>query len=299
MEFRHIYYFIKVTEYGNITKAAQALFLSQQALSKSLKNLENELQVSLIHRTSHGIELTEDGQFLRDQFQDICASYDSAVKTSYNHFHIRNEQVEFAVCNGFFRSISVDHLIHFSELYPNLELEQVEGTDLSCEEYVRENKHHFALSTKPWKTEDLQYKPLHREQLFFIAHKDHPLAGKESIHMSELSHEKFLFFNKKYNLHFRTLEGCRKHGFQPEIIYKSSDVSQLVKLASKNQGILICVKHVYEESSHENLVCIPILDEDMYWELGLIYQDFKYLNKNQNLFINYILQEYSSELFHS
>ncbi|MDO4976230.1 MAG: LysR family transcriptional regulator [Eubacteriales bacterium] len=292
MEFRHIFYFIKVAQCKNITKAADALFISQQALSKCLKGLEEELHVRLISRKNHGIDLTQDGLYLYERFHDICDQYTMALDDAFEHFNLRQGQIEFAVSNGFFRSISINHLIKFTKMYPQLELEQLEHPDLDCEDYVRSDKHHFALSTKPWNQKGLEYHPIHREQLQFIAHKNHPLANRTGIYMNELSEESFLFFSKRYNIHFRTMEGCKKHGFKPNVIYKSSDVSQLVKLTNQNQGILICVKHVYEESSHENLVCIPILDEDMYWELGLIYQDFNSLNKNQKLFIQYLLSEF-------
>lgn len=292
MEFRHIIYFIKLSECTSISQVANELFISQQALSKCIKNLETELNVRLFNRTNQGIHLTEDGRYLKHKFQHICALYDEAVKESYDHFQINKGKIEFGVSPGFFRSIPAKYLIDFEKNYPNFTLEQHENPDCDCEDYVRLDKQHFAFSTKPWYMNGLQYTPLHREPLFFIANKDHPLASRASIKLSELKSERFLFFNNRYNIHFRTYNICKKRGFTPSIVYKSSDVSQLVKLAAENAGILICVKHVYEESAHENLVCIPIDDEEMYWELVLIYQKYEYLSKNAKFFINHFIAEF-------
>lgn len=296
MEFRHILYFIRLSEYKSISQAANELFISQQALSKSVKNLEQELGVRLFNRTNQGIKLTNEGTYLKNKFQYICNSYNEAVKESYDHFQINQGKIEFGVSPGFFRSIPAKYLIDFEKKYPALTLEQLESPDIDCEDYVREDKQHFALSTKPWYANGLQYTPLHREPLFFIASKNHPLANRESIYLSDLKQEDFLFFNSRYNIHHRTFNICKKRGFTPRIVYKSSDVSQLVKLASQNNGILICVKHVYEESVHDNLACIPINDDEMYWELGLIYQKYENLSKNSKFFISNFVAEFKKSL---
>ena len=294
MEFRQIQYFIKLSERTSISQAAKELFISQQALSKSIKNLESELNTRLFLRTNQGIKLSKSGVYLKSKFLSVCAGYEEAVKESYQYFQIQQGTITIGVAPGVFRSLSANYLINFEKLYPGLKLEQVEFPDLDMEEYVLADSHRFALSTKPWHDRGLQYNPLHREKMFFIAHKEHPLARQKEIHVSQLADENFLFFNSHYNIHYRTKESCKKAGFTPHIIYKSSDVSQLVKMASQKQGILLCVKHVYEESAHENLVCLPIADEGMYWELGIISKNYDKLDKKSKLFIDYFLSCYKN-----
>lgn len=292
MEFKHIYYFIKLSECSSFSEASNKLYISQQALSKSIKNLEMELNVRLFHRTNQGITLTSDGHYLKEQFQDICFNYDAAVRSSFEHFKMHKGKVEFGVCPGFFRSIPIDYLIDFSKQYPHLKLKQLENPDIECENYVLSDKQHFALSTRPFYRKGLQFYPLHKEQLFFIANKEHPLAKNQTITLDALKNENFLFFDDRYNIYYQTLNECQKQQFTPNIIYKSSDVSQLIKLVIQNKGILICVKHVYMESSHKDLVCIPIAGENMVWELGLIFQKYEYLDQNSKFFIEHFIPKF-------
>ena len=196
--------------------------------------------------------------------------------------------MEFSVAPGVFRSLPPSLLINARSIYPGIELEQVEIPDRDCEDYVHADPGHFAISTKPWYDTGLFYRPIHREPLYFIASREHPLADRPEIRLEDLRDEKFLFFNNKYNIHYRTFGSCKACGYQPNIIYKSADVSQLVNLAVLKLGILICVKHVYEEAARDKLVCIPIANEEMYWELGILYQDFSRLDANAKLFLNYI-----------
>lgn len=288
MEFKNIQYFIKIAECDSITQAANELYVSQQALSKSIRNLEQELNTRLFNRTSHGISLTEDGRYLRNKFLYLCRNFEEAKSETYMHFRTHKGQISFCVSPGFFRSVPIRFLLEFEDAYPNLTLHKIEVPDLDCEDYVRKDPHHFGLSTKPWYTNGIQYSPLYREQVYFIASKRHPLAGRKEISLSELSQDNFLFFNNSFNIHYRTLYACKSLDFTPNIIYRSADVSQLVKLASENAGILLCVKHVYEEANKDALVCIPIAENDLlYWELGLIFQNFRKLDDHSRIFANY------------
>ncbi|MCI8484636.1 MAG: LysR family transcriptional regulator [Lachnospiraceae bacterium] len=293
MEFRNMQYFIKLTECSSISQAARELYISQQALSKAIKKLEEEFETLLFLRTTQGIQLTEDGKYLKNKFKHICHNFEEAARESYNYFNIHRGNLNFCVAPGFFRSIPIRYLMEFEKQFPGLTLEQIEVADKDCENYVKADPHHFGLSTKPWHLQGFQFLPLYREQVFFIASKNHPLAHRQNIFLKELAEEDFLFFNNRYNIHYRTAYACKKAGFEPNIIYKSADVSQLVKLAVQNQGILICVKHVYEEANRDELVCIPIVDETMDWEIGIIFQDFQKLNKNAKLFIDYFISKLS------
>lgn len=291
MEFKQIQYFLKLSECSSFTDASEKLYISQQALSKSIINLEKELNTRLFARSRNGIKLTEDGVYLKNKFKHICSIYDEACEETFKHYATQSGKLEIGVCPGFFRSLPMTFLIEFQQEHPTITIEQLEKYDKDCEDYVREDFHRFALTTKPWHPQGLYYVPLHREKLFFIAHKDNPLAKYDELHMSDLRDEKFVSFTNRYNLYYRTIEGCKNAGFTPNIVYMSADVSQLVKLASDGIGILICVEHVYRESNHENMVCIPIVDSEMYWEIGVISKNYYKLESNAKLFISQLYGE--------
>ena len=69
--------FYEVAKAGNISKAAKELYISQPAISKSISNLENELQTHLFERTSRGVSLTEEGQLLFHHVSDAFHSLEA------------------------------------------------------------------------------------------------------------------------------------------------------------------------------------------------------------------------------
>ena len=62
--------FTIVAKEGNLTRASAVLHISQPAVTKHIKNLENELQVNLFKRNKYGMELTDKGKFLYDEIKD-------------------------------------------------------------------------------------------------------------------------------------------------------------------------------------------------------------------------------------
>ena len=82
MELHHLKSFIKVAQTGNLTKAAEALHISQPAISAHIKALEEECRCQLFARTAKGMQLTEPGQGLLEQAREILAGVERFLQTA-------------------------------------------------------------------------------------------------------------------------------------------------------------------------------------------------------------------------
>ena len=80
MEIRVLRYFLETAREGNMTRAAERLYISQPTMSKQLKELENELGVKLFTRSNYNIKLTEAGMLLRERAEDILSLVDKALE---------------------------------------------------------------------------------------------------------------------------------------------------------------------------------------------------------------------------
>lgn len=79
MELRHLRYFVAVAEALNFTKAATRLHLAQPALSRQVSDLEEELGVDLLKRTSHGVLLTEEGKLFLAEARGLLKDADESI----------------------------------------------------------------------------------------------------------------------------------------------------------------------------------------------------------------------------
>jgi LysR family transcriptional regulator, benzoate and cis,cis-muconate-responsive activator of ben and cat genes len=80
MELRQLRHFSAVAEYGNFNQAAKHLNLTQPALSRQVRNLENELGITLLERTGHGVVLTTEGKTFLDEAREILARSKLAIR---------------------------------------------------------------------------------------------------------------------------------------------------------------------------------------------------------------------------
>ena len=144
--YRAFYYVAKL---GNMTKAAEALFISQPAVSRSIQSLENSLQTTLFVRRSHGMELTPEGTALyahvEAAFEHLLSGEEEVKRTSrYNETTIRVAATETPLYH-----LLLPKIESFRQMYPHVHF-QISGS--STEETIallRDNRVDFALAVSP------------------------------------------------------------------------------------------------------------------------------------------------------
>lgn len=263
MEFKHIEYFIKASEYKSITQAAEALFISQQALSKCIQNLEAELGCRLFHRTSKGSILTDEGQLVYDRFSPIVRKF---YRTGGEVTEMLNDKKTVTIANSpmLFGFLFPDVLYAFKEQYPNYELDILDRSDREVMQYVLDCPSHLGLIIEPehWHGRQTQFTLIRTYRLQLCVHKDHPLSKRKSVRFGELKNEKFLLLDEQ--------------SYYP-----------LTSLANQNKGILINIP-VPMTDLFKDLRFVPIEDEDMTFSIAFIYQDYEKLDKPQQRFVEFM-----------
>lgn len=122
--------FLKVAEYGSISKASESLYISQPALSQKLKNLEEELDCELFIRSNKGIELTEYGKIVRQYFlasEEIIEEMKKEIESRKNNILNIRIAATPTICNYSLPCV----VYHLKQHYPNLQVELYSRNDSS------------------------------------------------------------------------------------------------------------------------------------------------------------------------
>lgn len=114
--------FYVTARHGNISHAAKELFISQPAISKSIRKLEEALQVPLFTRSSRGVTLTEDGKLLYEQVQEAFRSIDLAEETLRHRHALGISQLRIGVSTTLCRYILLPYLQRFIQEYPHVKV---------------------------------------------------------------------------------------------------------------------------------------------------------------------------------
>ena len=187
MEFRVLQYFLAVTREGNISAAAQSLHLSQPSLSRQLKELEEELGVTLFIRGRRRIELTEEGLILRKRASEMM----QLVELTESEISEVKNDISGTLSIGAGESRSMRRITAvFKELkdqYPNIRLNIVSGDTEDLQDRLDRGLLDFALIFTDFDKEAYHYLPSSSKEIFgVIMRKDSDLADKDFITIKDL-----------------------------------------------------------------------------------------------------------------
>lgn len=179
MDLRVIKYFLKVVEEKNITKAADALFLSQPTLSKQLKELEEELGVQLFTRGNREITLTEAGIYLYNRSKEILSLVESTEK------NLEKEKViggTLSIGSGETETFQwiAEILNQLLQRYTEVNVNLYSGNADDIKEKVDAGLLDFGLVIDPVDKKKYDYLPLSQfDQWGVLVNEYHPLAKKK------------------------------------------------------------------------------------------------------------------------
>lgn len=127
MELRILKYFVTIAKEENITRAANSLHVTQPTLSRQIKNLEEELGVSLFKRSHHNIHLTEEGQLFKKRAEELLAM----SQKMQDEFKVIDKQVEGDIYLGCGETKGMQFIAqifkNIQTTYPNINLHIYSG----------------------------------------------------------------------------------------------------------------------------------------------------------------------------
>lgn len=181
-------YFLAAYRHRSIGKACRELGLSQPALSKALRRLEDELRVPLFQRTPVGIEPTSYGDMLARRANIVQNEIDRAtseIETLRSHM---GGEARIGVGPALAASLVSQALALFLKTRPQMVVHLQEGLYESLSDAVMTGRFDFAVTTRSSApiTADLTATPLFKDQFVFAAGAQHPLAKRKPVRPSDL-----------------------------------------------------------------------------------------------------------------
>lgn len=195
MELRHLRYFVAVAEEKSFNKAAERLFISQPPLSRQIKQLEEEIGVTLIDRDNRPLKLTEAGEFFYDHAIQILAKSEKLKAMT-----MRKANFDNSISIGFVSSILYGILpkiiARFRACYPNIEIKLQELNSWEQTQALTEGKIDVGFGRMLFEDASIRRILLREESLVVAVPKDHDLAKEQSrvVSLMDLTNEKLILY---------------------------------------------------------------------------------------------------------
>lgn len=160
--------FYTVAKYRNISKAADALYISQPAISKSLSRLEENLGCSLFHRTSRGVTLTPEGTILYERVREAFQAIDSGEEELRHRTELGIGQLRIGVSTTLCKYILLPYLHAFIHLHPHIKITIDCQSTLHTMELLETGAIDIGLIGAPKQSNSLVYTELQTIQDTFV-----------------------------------------------------------------------------------------------------------------------------------
>jgi LysR family transcriptional regulator, benzoate and cis,cis-muconate-responsive activator of ben and cat genes len=182
MELRHLRYFVAVAAHGSFNRAAKFLHLTQPALSRQVKNLEEELGVPLFMRGQNTMKLTESGDLFYEEAREVIARANEAVRRVRGE--ARSETLRIGYAPSMNDGIMSVVLEKFQSAAPRVRVELTDLSSREINELANEGRLDLVISpiiSVSKGISEFQWTELRRLQVILIMPKTHPLAKLKRI----------------------------------------------------------------------------------------------------------------------
>ena len=187
MEIRVLRYFLETAREGNMTKAAERLFISQPTMSKQLKELENELGAKLFIRSNYSIRLTEAGMLLRDRAEDILSLVDKTEAEFKSLEETNSGDIFVGAPESEAMSLFAEAVHTLQKNYPRIRCNIYSGNLSDVCERLDKGLLDFAIVMSYVDLSKYNYLELPMKDTWgILMRKDDPLTGKSSFAASDL-----------------------------------------------------------------------------------------------------------------
>lgn len=199
--------FVEVAKHGNISRAAESLFITQQAVSGQIKSLENELGFTLFERKSKGVALTKEGEILFKDWEEIRNKLRISVDKAKDYHTGRSEYIRIGMADmGKCSEDIMSAFFQYEEKYTELTIDYELMTPTQMMQKFESDELDLAIlyQSEFEKQIPLKCMPLHRRLLnicIFIS-KNHPLAKKKELQLADLENETLGVLGGQFSLDF-------------------------------------------------------------------------------------------------
>ena len=235
MEIDQLRHFLKVAELGNFTRAAEAIGLSQSALSRSVSRLEEELGQPVLERQTRNVTLTEAGKLLHDRARQIVSLVDDTVAEIADDG--QTGQVRVAAIPTIAPFFLPSLLQRFGRQFPKATAVVHEDTTEQLLKSLSLGEIDVAVMARPLEAKYLKMEELFEEELLLVLAASNPLCEKKQIRMSEIEFLPFVLLGEAHCLTDNIVSFCRQKSFHPVSVERTSQLATVQELVSLNHGV--------------------------------------------------------------
>lgn len=265
MQLSQMRYFLEIAKTGNISAAAQNLYVSQPALSQAVRSLEAELGIALLIRRPKSVTLTDAGEQFALHAEKILGSADQLSDLMQNYSQLRGGSLRLGALwiAGYLEIFSLLHSYRLA--LPDIRYRLTfEGSRELLKLLLARKLHGIFIISSPdglSQMKELYYLRLADEEYVTIIPRDNPLSEKEIISVSDLGKETLIMPSpdSPFSLQLKAL--FQTYGIDPPCLCESSLSDIVGQMVGEGLGIAFASVCVARKICPENCRIVPMAEK--------------------------------------
>lgn len=283
-ELYHVFY--QVAEYESISKAAKALFVSQPAISKSIRNLEADLGIFLFVRHAKGVSLTKEGQLLYDHVATAFRQIQEGEKLIHQLRDKSFGAIRIGISNTLCKYYFMPFLNRFHQVYPKLKIEIVNRTSLETMKLLEEGFLDCAIISDLKADQAFEYIELMMIQDIFVSRQRPP---KEVLPLKELEQYPMLLLERNNATRDHLERFLERHHIILNVDIEISSMEFLVEFAKIGLGVASVIGNfVTEDIKNKKIYEWPVMPMIPQRSIGLLFDKKRGISIACNTFIEFM-----------
>lgn len=303
MRLEQIKYLIEIDRYKSMNIASKHIYMTQQNLSSAMKQLENELQLVLLERTSKGVFLTEEGQYIAEVGREILQKvnaielYAQTRAEASRSQKVVNGRIDIRISPYFARTHFPTLVSQFCEKYPCIDVDMYVESSLDILKKGEQGQSGLGLiniseqflSQDYFDLKQVNQTVLSVDRLIVLANQKSQIGKLKSVSIHRLLGNRLLFYRTDCVHNDWLLETFLRFG-QPKAVLKSNSVEYCIANLQDNTALVPMAGKAAEAfMKSADIVKIPIRPKVDIFNM-LVYHKHKYLSDAERIFIDTMLQ---------
>jgi DNA-binding transcriptional LysR family regulator len=244
VELRHLRYFVAVAEMENVSRAALKLHVSQPALSRQIRDLEDELGFCLLERTAKSVRLTDAGRAFLDHARTLLQNADEAVTKARAVASAEPTELHVGYSPTPTAEILPKTLRAFQQAMPNVHVRTHDWSNKDILDGIRDGRLQVGLIVPPAKAsalQDVRYEELFHERVCVMVAPQHPFARRRVIPITQVAAEPLIGLTREdYPNYYGLLSIIfSKVKQKPRIVEEHDSFTGIISAVEAGTGVTI------------------------------------------------------------
>ncbi|QXM05272.1 LysR family transcriptional regulator [Crassaminicella indica] len=265
--------FYYVGKYLSFSQAAHELYISQSAVSQSIKALEEKLSTKLFFRHTKKVKLTSEGKLLFEHIEQAF-NFIKAGERSLQQIHsLERGEVRIGASDTICKYYLLPFFKKFHELYPSIKIHVTNAPSPICTELLKKGSVDISIINLPFKkgNQELEYKEIKKIQDVFIAGENFKFLKEKKLSLKELENYPFLSLQKNSTTRSFFEDFIKKHHVSIVPEFELGSIDLLIELTKIGLGIsFVMLDTIKEALEKQEIFILDIKEKPPERSIGLL-----------------------------